>query len=58
MLMVVLKLNIFSSMVAWKMSNRLWINNVTLWKTMIIKIGKRCLKTEMHRLVAMHLRIG
>jgi len=56
--MVVLKLNIFSSMVAWKMSNRLWINNITLWKTMIIKIGKRCLKTEMHRLVAMHLRFG
>ena len=35
-LTVVLKLPIFSSMIAWKMSNRLWTKNITLWKSVII----------------------
>ena len=35
-LTVVLKLQIFSSMIAWKMSNRLWIKNIPLWKSMKI----------------------
>ena len=34
--MVVLKLDIFSSMIAWKMSNSLWIKNMTMWKSVAI----------------------
>ena len=34
--MVVLKLDIFFSMIAWKMSNCLWISNISLWKSVII----------------------
>ena len=38
LLMAVLKLQVFPSMIAWKMSNWLWIKISPLWKT----LGGRC----------------
>ena len=56
--MAVLKLRIFSSMIAWKMSIGLCIKIYRHVEKPGRRILKNCLKTEMHRLVAMHLRVG
>ena len=58
MLMVVLKLHIFADVIAWKMQNTLWKTKKCPVENYGQELAKNCLKTEMHRLVAMHLRIG